>query len=176
MKSRQSQPGNNRISSEYLKPIKEADAYDQKSNSRLKHKPRFDRLNNDRRQGRGNNHFKKNDHNHDWKDYPDNKYGNKHHESNRQEKKRDSSQEREISFEDCHESNMIEGNKSVKQFEGLPNLKTPYDSDSESEDEIEDKESLDETHLLQRKILKKANKTTKNETVKATVQFSLEDE
>ena len=117
-------------------------------------------------QGRGNNLFKKNGNNHDWKHYPDNKYGNKHHESNRQEKQRDSSQEREISFEDRHESNMIEGNRSVKQF----------DSDSDSEDEIEDEEILDETHLLQRKILKKTNKTSKNTVVKATVQFSLEDE
>ena len=71
---------------------------------------------------------------------------------------------------------MIEANESEDEFEGLSNLKTPYDSDFDSESEFEDEESVDVTHLLQRKTSKKANKITKNTVAKATVQFSLGDE
>ena len=45
---------------------------------------------------------------------------------------------------------MIEANESEDKFEGLPNLETLCYSDSDSEDELEDEESVDETHLLQR--------------------------
>ena len=38
-----------------LKPIEEADEDDQEKNSRLKHKPKYNRPNNDRRQGIGIN-------------------------------------------------------------------------------------------------------------------------
>ena len=133
-----------------LKSIEEADEDDQENNSRLKHKPMFNRPNNDRRQGRGRKPCKKNGHKHHWKNCPDNKYVNKHHQSVRHERQHESSQEREISFEDRHESNMIEANESEDKFEGLPNLETLCYSDSDSEDELEDEESVDETHLLQR--------------------------
>ena len=90
-----------------LKPFEEADENDQES-SRQKVKPRFVRPNNgSKSRGRGNNPCNKDGHKHDWKDCPDNKYGNKHHESHQQDMQRDSCQERTICFEE-HETNMIE--------------------------------------------------------------------
>ena len=117
-----------------LKPIEEADESDQQESSRLKHKPRVERSDNGPSRGRGNNPCNKDGHKHDWKDCPDNKYGNKSHESHQQDMQRDSSQERTICFEE-HERNMIENKdwymKNEDDFEGLPELLTPEDSDSE---------------------------------------------
>ena len=124
-----------------LKPIEEADENDQES-SRPKVKPIFDRPNNGPSRGRGNHLCNKDGHKHDWKDCSDNKYGNKSHESRQQDLQRDSSQEREICFEDRHKSNMIEGNKNKDDFKVLPEFKALYDSDSESENESDDEESV----------------------------------
>ena len=160
-----------------LKPIEEADENDQENDSISKHKPRFDRQSKNRRKGRGNNPFKKDGHKHDWKDCPDNKYGNKRHENHQQDRQRDSNQESEIPFEDRHDSNMIEQYESENESDDRrPILEAKYDSDSESESDSEDKESVIETHLLQKKLLKKATKIKRNTIVKASVQLSLEDE
>ena len=144
----------------FLNLIEETDEIDQYNNIRLK-KPRFnDRSNNHRKQGRGNSPYKKDGHKHDWKDFPNNKYRNKYHKNHRQEHQRESSQERETSFEDRHESNMIgEQYESEDEFDIiLPIVEGRYDSDSESESDSEDEESVVETHLLHKNILKKATK------------------
>ena len=125
-----------------LKPIEEADENDQES-SRQKIKPRFERPNNGRSRGRGNNPCYRNGHKHNWKDCPDNKYGNKYYESHQQDMQREFSQERTIYFEDRHESNMIEENNNEA--------------------------SVIEMHLLQNKTLKKANKIKNNTVAKATL-------
>ena len=91
-----------------LKPIEEADESEHQDSLKLKQKPTFGRNKNDRR--RRNNPFKKNGHNYDWKDCPDNNYGNTYrgHKSHAiQEKQRYSNQEREITIEERHESDMI---------------------------------------------------------------------
>ena len=152
-----------------LKPIEEADENDQENLSRLKGKPRFDRQNNDRRQGKGNNPCKKDGQKHDWKDCPDNKYVFKHHKSHQQERQYDSCKETKIRFEDRHESNMIESNKHEDDFEGFTNFSIPYESDSESESD--DEKSVDETHLIQTKSLKKTIKSKKSTVAKATVKL-----
>ena len=66
-----------------LNPIEEADKNDQDS-SRQRIKPT---------RGRENNPCNKDGYKHDWKDCPDNKYGNKHDESHQQDIQRYSSQE-----------------------------------------------------------------------------------
>jgi len=51
-----------------------------------------------------------------------------------QERSRDSIQEREVTFEDRHESNMIEKYESKDGFEDeMPILEARYDSDSDSD-------------------------------------------
>ena len=114
-----------------LTPIEEANEDDQQDNFRSKQKPRFERQSYESTssRGRGNNPCKKDGHKHDWKDCPDNKYGSKSHENNQQDMQRDSSQERTLSFEDRHESNMIENNDwfmndsdDKDDFENLPGL------------------------------------------------------
>ena len=57
-----------------LKPIEEVDEIEQQDSSRLKQKPRIDC--NKKNEQRRNNPCKKDSHNHDWKYFPDNKYGN----------------------------------------------------------------------------------------------------
>ena len=57
---------------------------------------------------------------------------------------------------------MIEENKNwylenEDDFQDLPDLEERYESDSESEDDYDDEESVTETHLLQNKL--KRNKT-----------------
>ena len=166
-----------------LKPIEEADESDQQENSRQKQKPRFERPSNgSTSRGKGNNPCKKDGHKHDWKDCPDNKYGNNFHESHQQDIQRDSSQERTICFEE-HETNMIDNKdwymNNEDDLKDLPELMTPDYSNSEGEESDEecedtDDESVTETHLLQ--VKSKKEKLVKKKTVaKATVQFSLED-
>ena len=134
-----------------LKPIEEADENNQENDLLSKHTPSFDRQNNDRRQGRENSPCKKDSHKHDWKDCPDNKYGNKRHENHYQDRQCNSTQEREISFKDRHESNMIEQYKNENESDDeRPILEARYDSDSEGESESEDEESVIETHILQK--------------------------
>ena len=60
-------------------------------------------------------------------------------------------------------------------FQDLSDLETPYNYDSEGEDDSDDKESVTEMHLFQNKTQKKENKFKKITVAKATVQFSLED-
>ena len=106
-----------------LKPIEEADESDQDYKLKLKlKKTRFDRHKNDRIR-RDRNPCKKPGHNHDWKDYPDNKYGSKYrgNESHAiEERQRNSSQEREITFEDHQKVNI---------------MKMDHESENESGDE-----------------------------------------
>ena len=68
--------------------------------------------------------------------------------------------------------------ESEDEFDGiLPIVEGRYDSDSESESDSEDEESVVETHLLHKNILKKATTYYKeHRSYKVTVQFSLEDE
>ena len=147
-----------------LKPIKEADENDQES-SRQKFKPRFERPNNGPNpRERGNNPCNKDGHKHGWKDCPENKYGNKYHESHQQNIQRDSSQERTICFEDRHESNTMEENKDW------------YLENEDDSQDLHDEESVIETHLLQNKTQNKENKIKNKTVAKVTVQFSLEDD
>ena len=92
----------------------------------------------------------KDGHKHDWKDCPDNKYGIKYQGYDNHaiyERERDSSQEREITFEDRHESNIMQYESEDEFEDGMPILEARYDSDSESEDEV----SVDWKHSLQKK-------------------------
>ena len=81
----------------------------------------------------------KDGHKHDWKDCPDNKYGNKYQGYENHaiyERERDYSQEREITFENRYESNIMQYESEDEFEDGMPILEARYDSDFESEDEV----------------------------------------
>ena len=95
-----------------------------------------------------------------------------------QERSRDSIQEREVTFEDRHESDMIEKYESKDGFEDeMPILEARYDSDSDSDSESDSvgDDSTIEIHLLQKNIFKKAKSPSRITIARANAKFSLED-